>query len=109
MNEQESFEVRAERVLSKAFRGIHHAGNIKKFGGPYPWWETSVYGGLSTCDLDDMTRLVIAAHDNCVRVEVTSSGPRMVKLLLHNRKRDGTISERHPTIEEAIKDVRGLI
>lgn len=106
MNELEPFEVRAERVLAIAFRGIHHAGNIRKKSGVWPTWKTSVYGGLATFDHDKLTRLVIAAHDHCVRVEVTSSGPRLVKILLHDRKREGGFSERHPTIEEAIAAVR---
>jgi hypothetical protein len=105
----ESFSVRAERVLSTTYRGLHHCGKIKKHneGSEFEAWETNHFGGLATFDFDTLTRLVIAAHDECVRVEISASGPRMVKIYLWPRKgREGGIAERHPTIEQAIESLR---
>ncbi len=66
-------------------------------------WETSKYGGLSSFDFDELTRLVISAHDNCVRCEVCQGPPRGVKIRLWPRfTRTGSSTERHPKIEEAI-------
>jgi hypothetical protein len=97
------FEERAELVLARAFRGIHHVRRIKKLPNI---WTTSAYGGLATFDFDTLTRLVIAAHDHCVRVEVTHSGPKMVKIYISQREREGDGFVRHPTIEEAIQTFR---
>jgi hypothetical protein len=64
-------------------------------------------GDLSTYDYDSLTRLVIAAHDACIRVTVSSSGPNMVKITLWPRDgREGSISDRHATIEQAIETMR---
>lgn len=103
-----TFEERAESVLECVFYGIHHAPDIKKFPSEYGGrWEVNTSGDLSTFDFDGLTRLVISAHDQCIRASVRSSGPRMVKIILHERKgRDGNMSQRHPTIEQAMEVIR---
>jgi len=101
---------RIRNVLATTFRGIHHCGKIKKYdeGTVNEMWETNKYGGMTTYDFDELTRLVIAAHDECVRVEISHSGPGLVKIRLWARdNRDGKYYEKHPTIEEAIKAFRG--
>jgi hypothetical protein len=104
-----SFSIRAERVLSATFRGLHHCPKIKKSraGNPYEVWETNVYNDLSTFDFDLLTRLVISCHDECIRATIGSSGPGMVKIQLWPRfGREGSILLRHPTIEQAIESFR---
>lgn len=62
---------------------------------------------MATFDFDQMTRLVILAHDYCVRVDVSARAPGYLQLIFHDRQRDGTkIYNRHPTIEAAIEAVR---
>jgi hypothetical protein len=96
-----TFETRAEKLLGFVYRGIHHAPDIKKFSGR---WEINHHGQLSTFDFDELTRLVISAHDLCIRASVAASGPGMVKIMLHDRKtREGRMYDRHPTIEQAIQ------
>lgn len=97
-------EERILRVLEITYRGIHHAPKIHKHSPRY--WTVNNYGDLSTYDWDTLTRLVIAAHDLAVRVEIGSSGPRRVKLHLSARTRTGEMTERHPTIDEAIDRFR---
>jgi hypothetical protein len=102
---------RIRNVLAQAFRGIHHCGKIKKYdvGTINEMWETNQYGGMATYDFDQLTRLVIAAHDECVRVEISHSGPGLIKIRLWAREnRGGKFFEKHPTMEEAIKLFRGL-
>jgi hypothetical protein len=102
----EPFNVRAERVLACTFRGLHNAPKIHKMDDEY--WEVNHYGELATFDFDGLTRLVVAAHMNCIRAAVMSSGPRMVKIRLHGRRgRDGMMHERHPTIREAVETIEG--
>lgn len=105
------FETRAEAVLACAFHGIHHCPTIKKKGdADFQRWETNHSGDLATFDFDGLTRLVIAAHFYCVRVSVRSSGPGMIKILIHNRKgRTGSLfSVRHATMTEALETINPL-
>lgn len=97
-------------VLDCAFRGIYHNEkplHKENIGSEYEWWWISYYGDLSTFDFDILTRLVVAAHEACVRVSIQNSGPGMVKIMLHPRNgREGNFAERHPTIENAVEHVR---
>jgi len=99
----EPFEQRAEAVLACVFRGLHHCPEIHKFSYG---WEVNT-NSLSTVDFDQLTRLVVAAHDMCVRAQVQQGGPRQVKILLSPRgHRTGGIYDRHPTMEDALSEVR---
>lgn len=64
-------------------------------------------GGLGTFDFDHLTRLVIAAHDRCMRVEIVGVATRYLHVHVHRRVREGDWSARHPTMEEAIAKFRG--
>lgn len=95
-------EEAARRVLAHAYYGIHHV----------PYWDrrtawgdgvaVSVPVSLSTYDYNTLTRLVVAAHDECVRVEILPGGRGLLKIGLTMRKREGDITEKHPTMEDAI-------
>lgn len=93
-------------LLCEVFHGEHHAPDrIYAFGRGIKCSAES--HRLSTFDFDYLTRLVVLAHDACVRVEVVSSGPGRIGLVLHKRAgRTGSSYDRHPTIEEAIERVR---
>ena len=82
--------------------GFHHiTGSVKPFGCGI---KVSAYPTrFATFDFDGLTRLVLLAHDRMIRVAVAPSGPGMIAFEMRKRhKRDGKISERHPTIEQAI-------
>lgn len=93
-------------LLCEVFHGEHHAPErIYAFGRGIKCNAES--HRLSTFDFDYLTRLVVLAHDACVRVEIVSSGPGRIGLVLHKRAgRTGSSYDRHPTIEEAIERVR---
>lgn len=97
-----SFEEGARAVLARTFGGFHNVpGKVKQSPG---MWEVNVYCSLATYDFCNLTWLVFAAHEFCVRVEIQASGPRRLKILLHPRKRVAeTTYERHPTIEVALE------
>lgn len=92
-------------LLAKAFHGEHHVPPVKQFGKGI---KTNVYAGkLATFDFDYLTRLVVLGHDRCIRVEITQGGPGMIGVALFRRHaREGRMSERHPTIEDAIAKIR---
>lgn len=94
-------------VLCKVFHGEHHAPDrIYAWGRGIKCSVDSTR--LSTWDFDYLTRLVVLAHDECVRVEIVSSGPGRIGLALHKRSgRQGPMYDRHPSMEEAIARVRG--
>lgn len=89
-------------LAAEFFGGFHHM--IDK---PKPWGNgiklSERFNWLSTYDFDGLTRLVFMAHDACIRIEIMPSGPGLIGLTLYKRhQREGGISERHPTIEEAL-------
>jgi hypothetical protein len=94
-------------LLCEAFYGEHHVpDNIYAFGRGIKCNVQSHM--LATFDFDCLTRLVVLAHDRCVRLEIVSSGPGRIGLVLHKRaSREGAMHERHPTIEDAVQRVRG--
>ncbi len=62
------------------------------------------YANFATFDYDELTRLVFMAHKRCIRAQISGSGPNMLCLHLHKRLgRDGNMTARHPTIEQALE------
>ena len=107
MTRSEQWEMSADQrfcfdLLADCFGGAHHVPhNVRKCG--YGIRVSVGSGQLSTFDFDRLTRLVFLAHDRCVRVEITSSGPGRVGIALHRRHtRDGCMGQRHPTLDGAI-------
>ena len=85
--------------------GFHHIHNEPKRCGkgieislPAHRWATFDFSGL--------TRLVVSAHDACLRVDIVNSGPGLLKFTVHPRVREGRMFERHPTMEDAIESHR---
>jgi hypothetical protein len=75
---------------------------------PWPGMALCIHSGLATWDFNHLTRLVIAAHDACIRVELEAAAPHYMRILMHRRNgREGSMTNRHPTIEQAIANFRG--
>ena len=63
--------------------------------------------GLASHDVDHLTRLVVAAHDLGVRVEISPCTPKAIRVSMWTRpNREGSMGMRHPTMESAIKYIR---
>jgi hypothetical protein len=94
-------------MLADLFLGWHHIhGKLHEWGRGIKL-NCKHLGNFATTDYDGLTRAVIMAHDRMIRFEIEPSGPRMLGLVLFKRhSREGSMSERHPTIEEAIKRQR---
>ena len=85
--------------------GFHHIyGKIKPWGDGI---QTNVLGSWATFDFNQLTHIVVLAHDRMIRVEIGSSGPRMFRVIMFKRHtREGRMSQKHPTIEDAIAVIR---
>lgn len=60
---------------------------------------------LATFDSRGLTTLVIGAHAECIRVEISPVNFKTLEIAMFKRYgRDGDISMRHPTIADAIAD-----
>lgn len=98
---------RVANLINWWLRGIYHAQNDvlrADWSGDYVNLTIRASGGrLSTVDADDLTRLVVAAHDHAIRVSIEPCNPRYLRILFHPRHRDhGHVYGRHPSIDGAI-------
>ncbi|MEO8277427.1 MAG: hypothetical protein ABI639_14530 [Thermoanaerobaculia bacterium] len=99
---------RIEAVLSFAYRGIHHVDAKIKFQHNDTQATVNTRKDLATFDYDLLTRLVVAAHDQCVRLSICPSGPGRIQLFLCARTvRKGRMCERHPTMQEIVVIMMG--
>lgn len=105
------FQRKAVNMLSRAFgTGIY---NIPCRWEKVDWdWGYGVRftircGSLSTFDFNHLTRLVVMAHDECIRVSVEPRSFAYLAIVMHQREaREGAMHSRHPTIETAIENFR---
>ncbi len=85
--------------------GEHHIPNeLRACGGS--GWSVVDTNYMSTTDNDRLTKLVVMAHDRCLRVSIAPFGANRYKITLHKRSRTGNISESHSTIEDAVTRIR---
>ena len=100
------------KMLCDLFHGYHHVYGIIRESGKngicINAQNCSNYFG--TVDFNNLTRAVVMAHDRSIRFSICPSGPRMLGLSFHKRhKRDGDISERHPALEDHLRDIRSRV
>lgn len=95
-------------ILGRVWRGIYHLESVLKSDwSSERMIEVLVFGSLDSFDFDYLSSLVILCHDACIRVEVNPCNFHYLKLRFHPRKgRNGGMSQRHPTIDEAINSAR---
>lgn len=94
------------KLLADCFGGEHHLEPVYIHGRGL---RTSSWGGkLATFDFDYLTRLVLLAHERCIRIEIVQGGPNRVGIVAHKRHaREGDMAVRHPTIDQAIVRLGG--
>lgn len=61
---------------------------------------------MATTDYNNLTRLVLLSHRDAIRAEVQPSGPGMIKICIWKRKREGKLTDSHPTIEQSIESFK---
>lgn len=107
MTEQMKREEAVE-FFSILFGGEHHIpnqGKLKEYG---MGWAVDGVRDAATFDFDLLTRIVVLAHDKCVRVEIVARSPKDLRIAIHKRAgREGAMYARHPTLEGAVARMRG--
>jgi hypothetical protein len=97
-------------VLLDSLVGLHHIDGAAMKKADWTndrWLQITLNGSFSTCDYDDLTRMVFLAHDMCIRIEIVAATRGRVSLMLHPRHtRNGQMSKRHCTIETALANFR---
>lgn len=92
----------ATEFLSQFYGGTHHIpGKLHDWG--YGWMIKHDRGEFSTYDFNQLTRLVLMAHEKAIRVSIAPHTFNSVKLIIHKRQREGRYDQKHPTIEQAIE------
>ncbi len=91
--------------FSEFYFGAHHIpGDSPKTVGNHGWAVMHNLGELATFDYNGLTRLVLMAHDKCIRVSISPVRNGIMKIMIHRRSReDKSIFGGHPTIEQAIE------
>jgi hypothetical protein len=94
------------KMFARIRGGFHHVGgDFSKFG--HGVCVNEPYGNWATFDFSDLTRLVVFAHDDMIRVEVKPSVSGRLKFCMWKRHtRVGEMFERHPTLEDAAATIR---
>lgn len=96
----------ATKFFSEFYYGEHHIPKhqVHEFG--HGWMVKHDRGDLATFDYNELTRLVIMAHDYCYRASISPLSKSTVQIAIWKREREGSMSERHPTLEQAIEKLR---
>lgn len=96
----------ATKFFSILYGGEHHIpGDLKEWGRG--WSVIHRGGAMATYDYSDLTRLVILAHETCIRAEVRNGGPGAIKICIWRRERESdNMSQRHPALEDNIKLIK---
>ena len=82
----------------------HIPDEIKRYGNGA--WRVACKTPMATSDYDELTRLVVMAHDRCIRVEIVPNGMNRYFIAIWKRSREGGLMESHPTMEDAVKRIR---
>jgi len=91
----------AVKFFSEFYFGEHHIpGELKEWR--QGWMVVHNRGGLATFDFNQLTRLVFMAHRDAIRVEIIPHTFSAIKICLHQRTREGSISLSHPDIYDAL-------
>jgi hypothetical protein len=101
----EMSENEARDFFAHIYRGKHHIPGELRRDSRATWSVCHFVGGagVATFDYDELTRMVFAAHDACMRLAILAAGPRHVRIQITKRTRNGSeMAADHPTLEDAL-------
>ena len=93
-------------LLGELYRGIYHMDqpSLQKsdWANDHHIIVSIGWHSFATFDVDDLTRLVFLAHHMALRVSIEAATHHVMRLMFHQRGREGSLSYRHPTLDEAV-------
>ena len=100
-------------ILDHVYCGLHHTDYQEQFKKKDFCGTRSVEyvtpSDLSTYDYNELTKLVILAHDKGIRISVRAENHKLI-IQFHNRMGKRTnkfsMSQRHPSLKTAIENIR---
>ena len=96
--------------LGDLFRGIYHldlkALRRVDWANNHHILFTLGWRCLSTVDFDELTVLVVLAHDRAIRVQIDAATHHYLRLMFHQRTRGNNSMEQCPTLEDHIARIR---
>lgn len=104
-----SFQVKTINILGIVGGGIYNA--------PIAWdsveWASNYLSvpwrnGLSTFDFDRLTWLIFLCHEARIRCQISPLNFRHLEIHLSERSAQGSISQRHPSLDEALATFRAI-
>jgi hypothetical protein len=92
--------------------GMHHLNNysLKKVNWEHDYYIEFVYDrDLCTVDKNDLTKLVVLAHQMKLRVSIEGAAHRYVRLIFHQRTGEkNDFTQRYPLVEDAVKNLTAV-
>lgn len=102
-------EQEATAFFAKFYGGEHHIPGFKPERHGFGWMVKHDRGDLATFDFNQLTKLVVLGHDQCIRVSVEGLRKNAVIIAIWKRQgREGGMSLRHPTLEDHVSKIREL-
>lgn len=98
----------ATAFFAEFYQGEHHIPKHQVFEYGHGWMVKHDRGDLATYDYNELTKLVLMAHDKCIRVGVSPLSKQVLQISIWKRQRDGGMCQRHPTLEQAIESFRKI-
>jgi hypothetical protein len=98
--------------FSTFLKGTPHYKQITTLSRYGSGWTIRVTHPLSTFDFNDLTRLVVLAHDRCIRAEILIDEDAIARPMIISIHKRGTSmrgvspSARHPELEEHVEEIR---
>lgn len=103
--ERKPFTSKVECLIASVFGGSHHVQSINYLSNK----SAEIYTmseSMATHDYNELTRLVILAHDECLRIVITSGKCGNLKLIVTDREGRNNYEKGHPALSTAIRRIR---
>lgn len=102
------FEHRAANIIGIVAGGIYNAP-IKWATADFTERRVTVKwlcADFATWDFDQLTKLVLLAHAERIRISIAPVAPRYLSVYLTPRLAEGRMAQRHPSLDEVVADFR---
>ena len=98
------FQARVINIIGIVGNGIYNAPISRKIDWDYGRGVSVLWRrDMSTFDFDQLTRLVLLCHEARIRVDIAPCNPQYLRVSFWQRQAEGGVSQRHPSIQEAIE------